>query len=458
MSQESAPTSPATTAILSEYAAQTTFESLPRDAVLAVKHLILDSLGTALAAGTMGDGCSELKEMAVSCGGQPQSTMLGFGLKGPAPLAALINGGLVHALNYDAGGPGHLGVVALVSPLAAAEYLGGVSGKELIAASATACEVTARMSVAARGSDLHGELPWLAGQFLGYVGAAAGAGRVLRLSPGQMHSAIALAVMQAAGTRQVVLDGDPPAKAIYGAFPNQGGMQAALLARFGLRADCAAIEGDGGFYAAFFGDKHRAVKVTDDLGSRYLLSEVQFKAWPTSGVVAPYIEAALKLREDHQLSADQVERVEFSGGPRIRHWCEPVEERRSPRSAANAANSIFFGVANALAYGEVTLQQFTAAGFADPTVAGIAKKTDARISSEPSATAALRVWTAGGAVLHAPVAAAPSPVTEAQLIAKFRDCARYAPRPLAANVVQRVLEQVLGLEDLPDVSALVQDL
>src|SRR5439155_12494691 len=123
------------------------------------------------------------------------------------------------------------------------------------------------------------------------------------------------------------------------------------------------------FYAAFFGDRSRAAKITDQLGSRYLLTEVRYKAWPTSGIVAPFIEAALRLREDHKLTGDEVERVEFSGPTRIRHWCEPVAERRAPQSSANAANSIFFGIANALDFGEVTLRQFTPTGFADPKVA-----------------------------------------------------------------------------------------
>jgi 2-methylcitrate dehydratase PrpD len=408
---------PSITQRLAEYAASITFESLPNDAVVAVKHLVLDSLGTALAATTMGEGCRELVAMVVAGGGHPQATVLGFGHRGPAPLIALANGGLVHALNYDAGGSGHLGVVALVAPLAAAEMVGGVTGKQFITACATAAEVTARMSAAAHGFDTHGELPWLAGQFLGYVGAAAGAGRILELSPLQMLSAIALACMQASGTRQVVLDGDPPAKAIYGAFPNQGGMQAALMSQCGLRADCAALEGSGGFYAAFYGAPERASEVTQGLGERFLLTDVRYKAWPTSGIVAPFIEAALRLRAEHRVTAEQVQRVEFTGAQRLSHWCEPVAQRRKPQSAANAANSIFFGIANALTYGEVTLRQFTPAGFADPAVGAVAGKTSFVLNDDPATGSTLTVWTTDGRELRAPVAPAATPVTEEQLIA-----------------------------------------
>jgi 2-methylcitrate dehydratase PrpD len=439
------------TETLAEYAAGTTFDALPSEAVVAVKHLVLDALGTALAATTVGEGCRELVDMVVACGGHPQATILGFGHKGPAPLVALANGGLVHALNYDAGGSGHLGVVALVAPLAAAEAVGGVTGKHFITACAMATEVTARMSAATHGFDSEGELPWLAGQFLGYVGAATGAGRVLGLSPLQMLSAIALACMQASGIRQVVLDGDPPAKAIYGAFPNQGGMQAALMSQCGLRADCAALEGSGGFYAAFYGAQDRAHEITEGLGERYLMNRVRYKAWPTSGNVAPFIEAALALRQQYQLTPHEIQRVEFTGGPRLSHWCEPVEQRRKPQSAANAANSVFFGVANALTYGQVTLGQFTPAGFADPAVGGVADKTSFVLIQDPAAASTLTVWTSDGRTLRSPVAPSAGVVTEAQLIAKFEDCVTHAPKPPTPDRVRQVVDGVLNLEKSEDV-------
>jgi 2-methylcitrate dehydratase PrpD len=389
--------------------------------------------------------------MVVACGGHPQATILGFGHRGPAPLVALANGGLVHALNYDAGGSGHLGVVALVAPLAAGEAVGGVTGKHFITASATATEIAARMAAAAHGFDTQGELPWLAGQFLGYAGAAAGAGRILGLSPLEMLSAIALACMQASGIRQVVLDGDPPAKAIYGAFPNQGGVQAALMSRCGLRADCAALEGSGGFYAAFYGAPDRAAEIAERLGERYLLGKVRYKAWPTSGNVAPFIEAALKLREEHGLTPDRLQRVEFTGGPRLSHWCEPVEQRRKPQSAANAANSVFFGIANALTYGEVTLGQFTPAGFADPAVGGVAEKTSFVLDHDPAAESTLTVWTTDGRTLRAPVGRSAGTVTEAQLIAKFEDCVSHAPKPPAPERVRQVVDSILNLEQVEDI-------
>src|SRR5947207_2069192 len=63
-------------------------------------------------------------------------------------------------------------------------------------------------------------------QMLGYFNAAASAGRVLRLSPAQMHSALGLALMRCAGGRQPVVEG-VEAKALYAAWPTQTGVQSA---------------------------------------------------------------------------------------------------------------------------------------------------------------------------------------------------------------------------------------
>ena len=153
--------------------------------------------------------------------------------------AAFANGALVHALNYDPIGAtiGHVGVICLAAPLAMAEAAGGKTGGDLITASAVACEITARITEVIARTGRRPSEKFLSGQLLTYFGAAAGAGRILGLDSAGMHNALGLALMQMAGSRQIVQGGDPPAKAIYGAFPNQAGVQAALLAKAGPAAD-----------------------------------------------------------------------------------------------------------------------------------------------------------------------------------------------------------------------------
>ena len=211
------------TEALASFAASLRYDDLPATVVEMVKRLVLDTLGVSLAATTLGPGCREAASVMRNRSGVPESTILCHTPKIAAPNAAFVNGALAHALNFDPIGSdvGHVGVVCLAAPLAAAESVGGVSGQTFLAACATACEVTARTTAAVARLRRSTSGKVLAGQLFGYFGAAAGAGRALGLEPAAMRDALGLALMQAAGSMQVVLDGDPPAKAIYGAFPNQ---------------------------------------------------------------------------------------------------------------------------------------------------------------------------------------------------------------------------------------------
>src|SRR5947199_4738350 len=101
------------TLALAEFAATLKFGDLPADVVENVKLMVLDSLGCAIAATTLGDGCRETIAVMSDLGGRPESTIIGTGHKVSAPNAAFANGALVHALNYDPIGAeiGHVGVV-----------------------------------------------------------------------------------------------------------------------------------------------------------------------------------------------------------------------------------------------------------------------------------------------------------------------------------------------------------
>lgn len=229
-----------------------------------------------------------------------------------------------------------------------------------------------------------------AGQFFAYLGAAAGAGRVLGLDVRGMQSAFGLAVMQVAGSRQSILEGDVPAKAIYGAFPNQAGVP-----------------------------------------------------WPVSAEVAPYIEAAIQLALHHDLRPEEIARVEVLGAERIRPWCEPIEERRRPVNAAAAANSAIFGAAKSLAHRAVGLQDFTPQGLRDDAALAIASKTTARL--EPGiAGNELRVTTTSGAELRSriatPLGHPARALSDEHLARKFSDCcgaSRLAPSLSADRVKGR---------------------
>lgn len=437
------------------------YDDLPAELVVALKLVVLDTLGTTLAAGTLGAACREVVAVMQQMGGAPESTIIGFRGKVPAVNAAFANGAMAHALNFDAIGGGHLGVL-VPAPLAVAERAGRVSGREYLAALAAGAEVTARINAALAAKGVNANEKFLEGQLVSTFGAAVSAGRVLRLAPDKMLSALGLALMQANGSMQVVVGGDPPAKAIYAAFPNKGGVLAALLSKEGVGAECEALEGEAGFFTMYYGGNFDASVLTEGLGERFQCLDVRFKPWPTSGALHPFVEAAMTLRSRHQLEASAIDRVHFRAGPRRREWIEPIAGRRHPANAAAAANSIPFGIAKALVNGNVTLSDFSAEGLQQPGALAIADRTGYTLDEALGGSAVIEVTTKAGEryverVDH-PLGSTEHPMSHDQLVAKFRDCVTHAVRPPSEQAVRQVIDRVGRLDELPDVSAILEPL
>src|SRR4029077_3580130 len=85
---------------MAEFVAELRYEDLPSDVVAAAKRHILDAVGVALAASAIGAGAPVI-EMTRSWAGARESSIIGYDFGAPAPWAALANGTLTHALDYD---------------------------------------------------------------------------------------------------------------------------------------------------------------------------------------------------------------------------------------------------------------------------------------------------------------------------------------------------------------------
>jgi 2-methylcitrate dehydratase PrpD len=443
---------------LAAYAANITFERLPAALVAVLKRIVLDTLGTTLAGSTLGTGCAELLAVVRAAGGTAESTLLGFDERVPAPMAALANGATCHALNYEDvyPGGGHLGAVTFPAALAVAERRGDVSGREFLAALAAGAEIAARLQVAVRrADDGTSEAKPQPTQMLGCFAAAASAARVLRLDADAMLSALGLALMQASGNRQPVVEGTP-AKAIYAAFPNQGGVHSALLSERGLRADCAVFEGEAGFFPTFYNNRYYRPALVEGLGEEFYTLQVGFKPWPTTNRAHPFIEAALELATSHP--SDAIDAVHIRGGNHIRTFCEPLATRQQPQTSVEAEDSIFFGVAKALVNRAVTLADFQPEGLRQPETLQLGARMRYSIDPQLGHAGIVEITTRSGE-RHAcrvdkPLGDPAKPLSDTQLVAKFRDCAQHAANGLSPQTIDQVIALVEQLEHAPNVGAL----
>ena len=173
-----------------------------------------------------------------------------------------------------------------------------------------------------------------------------------------MESALGLALMQMSGSRQIVLSGDPPAKAIYGAFPNQAGVMAALLAKEGLGAKCDVFGPPAGLYAAIYGGDCVASVLSEELViASFSMTQNSSHGLPVIRCIRSSRRPCTSSREFRPLRSHLLKlHVTAACGRGVSR----SKSAERPDNAAAAADSIQFCVAAALIYGEVTLTTFTA--------------------------------------------------------------------------------------------------
>src|SRR3990170_4881110 len=78
------------------------YKDIPAEAIEATKKSTLDTLGVIIGAGGLTPpGLRELVGLVREAGGTEESTILSFGGKVPAWMAAFVNGAMAHFLDYD---------------------------------------------------------------------------------------------------------------------------------------------------------------------------------------------------------------------------------------------------------------------------------------------------------------------------------------------------------------------
>src|SRR5687768_2576187 len=167
------------TSRLAQYTASLTYDQLPCELVDLIKQCVMDTLGVAIAATTLAPEANIVADYVEDMGGKPVATVWGFGRKAPAPWAVFVNGSLGHMVDYDdVGAGGHVSIVTIPVAFAVGEQLGGVSGRDLIAAVAAGTDIHTRLNSAIRIPDWTMTEGWFPTQLFGFISGAATAAKL----------------------------------------------------------------------------------------------------------------------------------------------------------------------------------------------------------------------------------------------------------------------------------------
>ncbi len=361
------------TATLSDFAASVRVAALPPEVVARTRLLVLDLAGNAVRARHGAESTPALLA-AVSALGLAQGEHRVFA--DPAGYSAagacLVNATLGHSLDFDdthAEAVVHAGAPIIPAALAAAEMV-GASGAEVLAGIVAGYEVALRLALALP-AGAHYERGFHPSATCGVFGAAAAAGRVFGLDGAQIASALGIALSQSSGSLQFLANGAWTKRFQVG-WSGMAGLVAASLAREGFKGALDAVDGKHGFLRAY-APAPVPERVLQDLGSVYELMATGVKPYPSCRWGHAGIDAALALRAELGLRAEEVEGATLGlSRAGLLLVGEPAERKADPQNIVDGQFSGPFVIGAALATGRMDWDSYEA--LHDPAIRGVMAK------------------------------------------------------------------------------------
>lgn len=435
------------TGALADFAATLPGAAIPPTARAAAARSLLDTLACAVA-GLVEESSRILLELAASEAAAGPCTAIGLPRQVAAREAALVNGGLAHALDFDDThdlAVLHPGVAVIPAALAMAEAL-GASGQSLLDAVVVGYDVHIRVALAAQRAP--GHTGWHYTSACGVFGAAAAAGRLLGLDADGMARAFGLALPQASGTLQSEHDGTW-AKRLQPGLAAAGGTLAAQLAVRGFRGVRDPLEGQFGFYRVYLREFDPA-PVLEALGHRFEIERTSLKPFPTCRFTHAPAAALQDLMREHRLQGADLETIEARvTGAAFAEVCEPLGDKIRPKTPVHAQFSLPYTLACVVHHGAVTLADLTEEGIRREAVLALAERVqcvrDAALEDrwgEKIGEAEVRVQTRAGRLVASralPPGGPDHPMSDSERMAKARECIAWgAPDLNAAQVTQAI--------------------
>jgi 2-methylcitrate dehydratase PrpD len=445
---------------LVRFVCRTAYDHLEPQVLGTIKNQLLTVLGTTIAGSTQA-GCQTLIDFYGSQGGKQEATVLIHGGRLPAQAAALVNGVMARALDFDdALAPGvHIGASTVPAALAAAELRGGINGRDFLTALVVGAEVGVRLNLteaAYNGLDPTGICTVFA--------ATAAASRVLGLTEAQTWNALALAFNRAGGSFQSNVDGSLAVRVIQG-WVAESGVMCTRLARAGITGPKNFLQGVYGYYHVYGRDLVDPGKALADLGRHFDCEKIIFKKYPSCGLTLGSTDVILGLMREADgtgVSVDSVRSVKVTVPPYTYKLVgHPFEMGTTPR--VNAQFSIRYCVANALLRGSSRLVHFEEEAIRDPQVLELANRVD--VVMDPAmelrghTPVDMTVFMKDGRELFRQIDIAPgfpgNPLTKEEMEVRFHDCISYAEKPLPKQNVEGIVESVSHIDRLSDVRVLI---
>ncbi|MDY6861712.1 MAG: MmgE/PrpD family protein [Thermodesulfobacteriota bacterium] len=435
------------------------FNDLPHDVITITKMGILDAIG-ALIAGANAQGCKEIVDIVKEWGGKEESTVMIYGGKIPAHNAALANAVMARALEIDDAIDKGMHMSSSLVPVgfAIGEKAGGISGKDFLTAIALGTDIAARISKATL--DYHGFDPTLA---CGIFGTTACASKLLGLDKVKMENAMGLAFNESSGSFQSNIDGTLSVRLNQGLAACEG-IMSAIFADRGITGVKNVLNGPFGYFHLFSNDQKNLHYLEEDLGKKFYGIYTIFKRWPSCGGTLPAVDATLELKEQYNITPDDIEHITV----RISEFCYSVCKDFKPEEnpAVDAQFSHRYVIANVLLRGRPKIEHFTDEYIKDKEIRKLIDKIEPEEDItrdcntrllETDVEMKLKDGRLLTKKLNVMKGHPENPVTEDEIVAKFRDTLYFAKsKGIGWNKdPEKIIDAVKNIEDIDDIREIV---
>lgn len=425
---------------------------------------ILDGLGLGLASNAYDYAHRAVAGVAALGGGGGACSVLGCLERFEVRDAALINGILIHGLDFD---DTHL--ASIVHPTAAslpcalslAESL-DANGEALLTAFLAGAETAIRIGAAVKGGFHH--VGYHATGLVAHFASAIVASRLLELSEDQCVAAQGIAGSTASGI-QAFLEEGAWTKRFHPGWAAVAGITAARLAQHGFVGPSRPYEGKFGLFETHLHGEDPRInldELTAGLGEAWRFGETALKPYPVCHFIHGCADAAIEL--SGQVAAQDIVNVEaYLPQPTLHIIAEPAEFKERPTTDYEAKFSAQFVVAACLLNGRFGLSDLQPQAIADPQVRALALKVRCQADSATAFptyfSGGVEVTLRDGRILKRHVSinsgAGDRAMQADAVTSKFMATATMT---IPAHQAERIRDAVLALEEVPvvDLMALLR--
>jgi aconitate decarboxylase len=409
---------------LATWLANTTLDDIPASVRERAQHLLLDGVACALVGAQLPvsrkgvEGVTNLddagKALLIGWGGRTTS----------APSAAMLNSSFIQGFeldDYHPLAPLHSNCLVIPAMLAATPQVGRVSGARFLLGAILGYETGPRVGQALGGLEMISR-GWHSGVVFGTLSAAASAGTL----------------------------------------SSRNGLTAAALAASGYVGIKRVFEREYGGWLSVFGEGHHpdSGQIYAGLGTLWETDRIAVKAYAAMGLLHAAIDAALQVRSEDKVQANQIERIDIDmpeaayghGGWKAVRPLQPI----------GAQMNVAYAVAVALLDGEVLINQFSEKRINSDDVWNLIDRTETRhekaydqLPVDDRLTTRVRLTLKDGGtrakVVAHPRGTGKRMLTDADIVDKYRRLTRSVITTDRQTAIEKA---VLNLDALDDISAL----